>query len=66
MFEKVFHSGRFYLFHGCDQLIEDFIYLILGEEVRDLSRRKDVVDELQESLVFYLVISEDEGDPGGR
>ena len=40
----------------------DFIDLVSSEQVGDFSRGEDIVDVLEEALIFDLIVSEEEGD----
>ena len=51
------------LLHDRDEIRVDLIDFITSKQVRHFSRGEDVVDVLQESLVFDLVVSEEECDP---
>ena len=50
------------LLHHRDEVGVDFIDFISSKQVGDLSRGEHVVDVLQESLIFDLIVREEESD----
>ena len=55
-------SSRKFFLHHRDEVRVYFINLVTSKQVGHFSRGKDVVDVLKESLVFDLVVCEEEGD----
>ena len=49
--------------HDWYQVGVDFVNLVSSEQVGDLSRGEDIVDVLEETLVFDFIVGEEEGDP---